>query len=110
MKLNYKGGVLLTTLLFVFLFAFLFHLLLDNFQLTRKFAEKTKQFYHAKSMVYMVVEDVKNQTLALEKGSQTFTDAEVTYQKKADQLIFTVDIAGQTYVFEEEIIWGVEEK
>lgn len=110
MKIHSKGGVLLTTLLFVFLFSFLFNLILDNFQLTRKFDERTNKFYYAKSMVHMVVEDVKNQTLSLEKGSQIFMEGNIDYQRKANQLIFTVNIGTYTYVFEEEIVWLNEEQ
>lgn len=107
MKMNrqYKGGILLTTLLFVFLFSFLFVLVLDDFQLTQRFTQKTKDYYSAKIMVSMFLSDVKEEQYPLEKtGHQHFSTGMLYYEYKQPILKLTVQLKQTTYTFQEKYL------
>ncbi|MGX7136705.1 competence type IV pilus minor pilin ComGG [Enterococcus silesiacus] len=113
MRINqyYKGGILLTTLLFVFLFSFLFVLVLEDFQLTQRFTQKTKDYYSAKIMVSMFLSDVKQEQYPLEKaGNQHFSTGTLHYEYKQPTLNLTVQLKQTTYTFQEKYLEREKEK
>lgn len=100
---NYKGGILLTALLVVFLFSFIFIQVLDDFQLTQQFTQKTKEYYIAKTMVSMLLSDVKQGNAKLKnKGQQNFSAGIVHYEYDRAVLTFVVQLNQKTYKFQEE--------
>lgn len=111
MNRQYKGGILLTTLLFVFLFSFLFALVLDDFQLTQRFTQQTKDYYSAKAMVSMFLSDVKQEQYLIEEtGYQHFSTGTLYYEYKQPILKFTVQLKQTTYTFQEKYLEREKEK
>ncbi|EOH92839.1 hypothetical protein UAW_02880 [Enterococcus haemoperoxidus ATCC BAA-382] len=103
MNKRYKGGVLLTTLLLVFLFSFIFMLVLEDFQLTQKFTKNTKDYYVAKTMVSMFLYDIKQEQASLEKeGQQRFSSGILEYRYDQTTIKFIIHINQTTYEFQEE--------
>lgn len=103
MNRRYKGGILLTTLLFVFLFSFIFILVLEDFQLTQRFTKRTNDYYVAKTMVSMFLSDIKQEQYPLEKkGQQRFSKGILYYEFDQTTVLFIVQVNQITYQFQEE--------
>lgn len=103
MKNKYRGGILLTALLFLFLFSFIFTLVLEDFQMTQRFSQKTTTYYIAKTMVSMFLSDVKQGHQLLEEaGQQHFSTGTFRYEYDQRTVKFTVQINQITYKFQEE--------
>lgn len=102
MTKRYKGGVLFTALLFVFLFSFIFTLVLEDFQLTQRFTKKTKDYYIAKTMVSMFLSDVRQEKQSLAKqGYQNFSTGTLKYRYDQVTLSVVVELNQMTYTFQE---------
>ncbi|WP_207694134.1 hypothetical protein DOK67_0001925 [Enterococcus sp. DIV0212c] len=103
MKKRHRGGVLLTALLFIFLFSFIFMLVLEDFQLTQRFAQKTRDYYIAKTMISMFFFDVKQEQRTLDKtGYQKFSTGILQYEYDQKTVKFTVQLNQAIYKFQEE--------
>lgn len=103
MKNKYKGGILLTTLLLVFLFSFIFMLVLEDFWLTQRFTQKTKEYYIAQTMVSMFLSDVKQGRESLgKKGEQKFSAGTIQYEYEQMKLNVIVHVNNKTFRFQEE--------
>lgn len=103
MKYNYRGGILLTALLFLFLFSFLFTLVIEDFQVTQHFSKNTKDYYTAKIMVSMFLFEVKQEHRSLEKeGQQAFSEGILNYQYDERTIYFSIELGQQSYTFQEE--------
>lgn len=103
MNKRYKGGVLLTALLFVFLFSFIFTLVLEDFQLMQRFTKKTKDYYIAKTMISMFLSDIKQEKQSLtKKGHQNFSTGLLTYEYDQTTLTIVVQVDQAIYRFQEE--------
>ncbi|MGX7149350.1 competence type IV pilus minor pilin ComGG [Enterococcus ureasiticus] len=103
MNKKYKGGVLLTALLFVFLFSFIFTLVLEDFQLTHRFTKKTKDYYIAKTMVSMFLSDIKQEKQQLvKKGYQNFSIGTLQYEYDQATISIVVQLNQTTYSFQEQ--------
>lgn len=102
MNKKYKGGVLLITLLFVFLFSFIFMLVLEDFQLTQRFATKTKDYYTAKTMVSMFLAEFRQKKHPLaKKGYEHFSTGELKYEYDKEVLRVVVRLNQTIYTFQE---------
>ncbi|WP_086313838.1 hypothetical protein A5821_001380 [Enterococcus sp. 7F3_DIV0205] len=102
MNNKYKGGVLFTALLFVFLFSFIFMLVLEDFQLTQRFTKKTRDYYVAKTMVSMFLSDVKQELRPLEKSCQLrYSVGLLQYEYDQSTINFLVHVNQTTYRFQE---------
>ncbi len=102
MKKKYRGGVLFTALLLVYLSSFLFLLVLEEFKLAQQFSQKTKDYYISKTMVSMFLSEVKQKNTPLEpKGSQEFSTGQLTYSYARKKLTIIVKINHTTYTFDE---------
>lgn len=103
MNKRYKGGVLPTALLFVFLFSFIFTFVLEDFQLTQRFTKKTKEYYIAKTMLSMFLADLKSEKRALvKKGQQNFSTGILRYEYNQPILDVTIHLNQTTYKFQEQ--------
>ncbi|EOI03082.1 hypothetical protein UAY_00829 [Enterococcus moraviensis ATCC BAA-383] len=103
MNKRYNGGILLTTLLLVFLFSFIFMLILEDFQLTQAFTKKTKDYYIAKIMVSMFLSDRKKEQKSFEKkGEQRYSTGILQYEYNETIVWFTIEVNQATYKFKEE--------
>ncbi|MBO0440882.1 competence type IV pilus minor pilin ComGG [Candidatus Enterococcus ikei] len=103
MKKRHRGGVLLTALLFIFLFSFIFILVLEDFQLTQRFSQKTRDYYIARTMSSMFFFDVKQEQRTLDKtGYQKFSTGILYYEYDQKTIKFTVRLDQETYKFQEE--------
>ncbi|MCA5013204.1 MULTISPECIES: competence type IV pilus minor pilin ComGG [unclassified Enterococcus] len=102
MKKGYKGGILLTSLLLVFLSSSLFLLVLEEFKLAQQFSQKTKDYYIAKTMVSMFLAEVKQKSDPLDpKGTQEFSAGHLTYSYAQQTLTIVVKMNHTTYTFNE---------
>lgn len=103
MKYNYRGGILLTALLFIFLFIFLFALVIEDFQVTQHFSKNTKDYYTAKIMVSMFLFEVKQEKRLLErKGQQVFSEGILNYNCDERTIYFSVELGQKSYTFQED--------
>lgn len=102
MRSKYKGGVLLTTILLVFLFSFIFILILEDFQLTQRFTKNTKEYYTAKTMVSMFLYEVKRERQPLaNKGNQAFSVGTLDYEYDGMAITCVVQLNNRVYKFKE---------
>lgn len=98
---KYKGGVLLTTLLLVFLFSFIFMLVLEDFQLTQRFTHETKEYYIAKTMISMFLADIRQEAQPLGKvGQQRFSSGTLQYQYDQKTIHFIIQLNQRRYRFQ----------
>lgn len=103
MKYNYRGGILLTALLFIFLFSFLFTLVIEDFKVTQHFSKNTKDYYTARIMVSMFLFEVKQEQRSLQKeGQQVFSEGILNYKSDERTIYFSVKLGQQSYNFQEE--------
>ncbi|MGX7113259.1 competence type IV pilus minor pilin ComGG [Enterococcus termitis] len=101
-KNNYKGGILLTTILFLFLFSSLFTLVLEEFKLTQQFTQKSKEYYIAKTMVSIFISEIKQSKKMIDKeGYQDFSSGRLTYEYDQKTIICTIFINQKSYTFHE---------
>lgn len=101
MSNRYKGGILLTTLLLVFLFSFIFIWVLEDFQLTQRFTQETKDYYIAKTMVSMFLTDIRQETQPLGKrGQQHFSSGTLQYEYDQKTINFVIQLNQTRYRFQ----------
>lgn len=108
---RYKGGVLLTTLLLTFLFSFIFILVLEDFELTQQFTQKTKDYYVAKTMVSMFLTDIRQEVYPVAKsGQQNFSTGILQYEYDQTTFNFVIKLNQTIYKFQEEYQESEKEK
>jgi uncharacterized membrane protein YeiB len=96
-----QGGILLTVLLLVFLFSFLFEVVLDDYRITDKFTQKTSNYYLAKTMASMFLQEMKEEQIE-KSGQQTFSSGVLYYDYQNDSIVFTVKLENQVITFQEK--------
>ncbi|OJG27526.1 hypothetical protein RU98_GL002615 [Enterococcus caccae] len=84
---------------------------MEEFQLTQRFTHKTKEYYIAKTMVSMLLFDIKEGQKGLEKkGHQDFSSGKVQYEYDRIRLKFIVQLNQKTYRFQEDYREDEKEK
>lgn len=104
MKTKYRGGILLSALLFLFLLSFLFLIVLEDFQLTQRFSKKTKDFYTAQIMVDMFLFEAEQKKELKLKGEINFSTGKLHYIFNKNTIEIVVVIGKDTYQFQEKLI------
>lgn len=100
MNKHYKGGVLLTALLFVLLFSFLFTLVVEEARLTNHFSIKTRDFYSAKIIYNMFcIEINQEQQLLANTGMIEYSEGKLSYRLEGEYLIIDISVNQKEYQF-----------
>lgn len=103
MRKYFTGTALLTTLVFFFFFAFLFLQCMETYVVQASFSMHTRAYYKAKTMAQMVLfMNQENAKQLPEKGTVSFNEGKVDYQKKAEKLTFNVYIQDKVYQLDED--------
>lgn len=100
MSRTYRGGVLLTALLFVMLFSFLFSLVVEEAQLTHRFSIKTQDFYSAKIIYSIFCMEVEQAAQPLpQKGAIHYSEGELSYSVEGEHLVTDILVNQKKYQF-----------
>ncbi|MBP2099420.1 competence type IV pilus minor pilin ComGG [Enterococcus rivorum] len=103
MNKHYKGGVLLTALLFVLLFSFLFTLVVEEARLTNHFSIRTKDFYSAKIIYSMFcIEINQEQQLLANTGMIEYSEGKLSYRLEDEYLFIDITVNQKKYQFKKK--------
>lgn len=100
MNNRYRGGVLLTALLFMLFFSFLFSLVVEETQLTNHFSMKTQEFYTAKIIYSIFFINLKQQSQDLAPvGVIHYSKGELSYTINGDYILTEITVNQKKYQF-----------
>ncbi|MBO0480868.1 competence type IV pilus minor pilin ComGG [Candidatus Enterococcus courvalinii] len=103
MKTGFKGNILFSTLLLFLLCSFLLATVVDTYQLTVDFNQRTKFFYVAQTMKELCLSEFAQGKNITQSGKYTFNTGVVEYAIENQKMKFQITVDVFDFYFTETI-------